>query len=118
MRPRLLSAGRPALPVAHRRQFRHDLPVHAVQHLLRDLDGVGVGDLDDAEAVWRDCLSALANFNATGTKPYPLSVSHGFALYDPDIEPDLSPQDIVSRADQTMYEEKTAIKAREGGKPR
>lgn len=75
-------------------------------------------NLDDAEAVWRDCLSALANFNATGTKPYPLSVSHGFALYDPALEPGLSPQDVVSRADQTMYEEKTALKAKEGGKPR
>jgi len=71
-----------------------------------------------AEEVWLGCLSALMEFNATGTKPYPLSVSHGFALYDPAIEPEISPQEIVSRADQIMYQEKTALKAREGAKPR
>lgn len=74
--------------------------------------------LAQAEGLWAACLAALDAFNATGAKPYALSVSHGFAVFDPAVEPELPQHELISRADRLMYAEKAAIKAREGLLPR
>lgn len=68
-------------------------------------NGIGV---DIAESVWERIVKAYENINETEDRPYIISVSHGIIDYDNMQSYNID--DLISKADEKMYEEKQIIK--------
>lgn len=68
-------------------------------------NGIGV---DIAESVWERIVKAYENINETEDRPYIISVSHGIIDYDNMQSYNID--DLISKADERMYEEKQIIK--------
>jgi diguanylate cyclase (GGDEF)-like protein/PAS domain S-box-containing protein len=72
--------------------------------------------LSTAKVQWTRFLRRLTAFNKAGKKTYPVSVSHGFAEYEPnEVVPRIN--DFINLADERMYEEKKKSKASRGSPP-
>jgi len=67
--------------------------------------------IEDIESIKSRLMAKVAQFNASGEQPFALSVSVGFAVYDP--ETCSAPADLLNRADAEMYAAKRA-KTRSG----
>jgi diguanylate cyclase (GGDEF)-like protein len=64
--------------------------------------------LEDASVLWTRVEENIALFNERATKPYTISISCGFAEYDPSIHK--TPADLIEAADIAMYEGKRSRK--------
>lgn len=63
--------------------------------------------IDNNMVVWKRIAKKVAEFNATHTKPYSVSLSRGFAEYDPNEEKYVD--QLITLADQEMYKHKHRI---------
>lgn len=63
--------------------------------------------IDNNMVVWKRIAKKVAEFNATQTKPYSISLSRGFAEYDPNEEKYVD--QLITIADQEMYKHKHRI---------
>ncbi len=63
--------------------------------------------IDNNMVVWKRIAKRVAEFNATQTKPYSISLSRGFAEYDPNEEKYVD--QLITIADQEMYKHKHRI---------
>lgn len=61
-----------------------------------------------AMKVWENIDQCIKAYNAENLHPYPLSVSHGFAEYDP-LKP-VSVSALINKADAEMYARKRLYK--------
>lgn len=62
----------------------------------------------DAQAIYARIAEQLKEYNQQEIKPYPVSISHGIAEYDPGQK--TTAEELVSLADGRMYEEKRLYK--------
>lgn len=62
---------------------------------------------ENTMVVWKRIAKKVAEFNATQTKPYAISLSRGFAEYDPNEEKFVD--QLIAIADQEMYKHKHRI---------
>jgi diguanylate cyclase (GGDEF)-like protein len=62
-----------------------------------------------ADAVWKRIEREIRLLNESGKVPYPVSLSHGWAVFDP-LAP-ISIDDLINEADVKMYKEKAKHKA-------
>jgi len=60
--------------------------------------------LDKANAIWKKITRRLGTVNAERDKPYQVSLSRGFAEYDPTR--DISMEQLLAIADKEMYRDK------------
>ncbi len=60
--------------------------------------------IDQALTAWGRIAQKKADFNIKGIKPYKISLSHGFAEYDPNNEKTVD--QLIAVADQEMYKHK------------
>lgn len=65
-------------------------------------------DMEQAEQIWLRIKARLDRINETENRPYFISLSHG--ITDIHSHEDMSLADLISMADQLMYEEKQIIK--------
>jgi diguanylate cyclase (GGDEF)-like protein/PAS domain S-box-containing protein len=63
--------------------------------------------LDNAQSVWQRIASHIEQFNESGIKPYKISLSHGFAEFDPAEEKTVD--QLIATADQEMYKDKQSL---------
>ncbi len=64
--------------------------------------------MTDAESVWQRINRKFEEINTQEQRPYCVSVSHGIGVFM--SNEDISVDDIITRADEKMYEEKHEIK--------
>jgi diguanylate cyclase (GGDEF)-like protein len=65
--------------------------------------------LDEARTMWGRVLMTFEAANKSGSKPYLISVSHGFAQFDHTAHP--TPDQLISQADASMYADKLSKSA-------
>ena len=74
-------------------------------------------DLQQAQMFWESINTALERLNDTANKPYKFSVSHGIVTYNP-VDPIPDYKLFIKEADELMYQDKKAQKAKMGEVPR
>ncbi|MEZ0537712.1 diguanylate cyclase [Caldicellulosiruptoraceae bacterium PP1] len=60
--------------------------------------------LNEANIVWNRIQNKINDFNSSTSKPYKISVSHGFSEFDP--ASNLSLDELIKIADEEMYKDK------------
>jgi len=66
--------------------------------------------LESARLVWQRIVSYIQQFNESGLKPYKISLSHGFAEFDPMDEKTVD--QLIASADEEMYKDKQALESK------
>ncbi len=66
-------------------------------------------NIEQASEIWKRIQQNFDEINKSKIKPYPVTVSHGFGLYNPKSE-DIDLDQLVARADEAMYEDKQISK--------
>ncbi len=66
--------------------------------------------LENARSVWQRIANHIQQFNESGIKPYKISLSHGFAEFDPADEKTVD--QLIAVADQEMYKDKQTVESK------
>lgn len=70
--------------------------------------------LESARLVWQRIVSYIQQFNESAIKPYKISLSHGFAEFDPMDEKTVD--QLIALADEEMYKDKQALESKKAEK--